>query len=203
MISSCSPGLRVLLLEDGPDEATWVTRALECGDPEYRLLRVDTRAAFAHALGMFRPDVILSDQGACDLPAIEALRLAQDSIPACPFLLIGCAFQQMASDCFRAGAADFIRKETPERLCRSIGEAIRARAPLRKLSQRQRQVLLLMMAGRSTREIAAQLCRSIKTVEAHRAQLTIRLGIHDLAGLVRYAVGVGFIPSGGDEIEPG
>jgi DNA-binding NarL/FixJ family response regulator len=70
------------------------------------------------------------------------------------------------------------------------------RAPLRSLSRRQRQVLQLLATGCSTREIALGLHLSIKTVETHRAQLMSRLDIHDLAGLVRYAVRVGIVSAG-------
>jgi DNA-binding NarL/FixJ family response regulator len=59
------------------------------------------------------------------------------------------------------------------------------------LTSRQREVLQLIAEGRSTKEIAAALGVSVKTVEAHRAQLMQRLDIHDVAGLVRYAIRMG------------
>jgi DNA-binding NarL/FixJ family response regulator len=67
------------------------------------------------------------------------------------------------------------------------------RLPLRKLSSRQHQVLQLLAAGLSAGEIARRLGLSVKTVETHRAQVMHRTGIHDLAGLVRYAVRVGIV----------
>lgn len=77
------------------------------------------------------------------------------------------------------------------------------RIPLRKLSSRQRQVLQLLAAGLSTRGIARQLRLSVKTVETHRAKLMHRTDIHDLAGLVRYAVWVGIVSAGqGSDWEP-
>lgn len=65
--------------------------------------------------------------------------------------------------------------------------------PLDALTPRQREVLQLAAEGLSSKEIAQRLGLSYRTVEAHRAQLMERLGVHDLAGLVRFAVRVGLI----------
>ena len=61
------------------------------------------------------------------------------------------------------------------------------------LTARQREILQLIAEGTSTKEIAFQLNLSIKTVETHRAALMERLDIHDIAGLVIYAVRHGLI----------
>lgn len=61
------------------------------------------------------------------------------------------------------------------------------------LSPRQREVLRLIALGRATKEIAYQLGLSPKTVETHRAQIMERLGIRDVAGLVRYSLRHGLI----------
>lgn len=61
------------------------------------------------------------------------------------------------------------------------------------LSPRQREVLRLIAEGKTTKQIAQLLEISVKTVETHRAQLMERLGIRDVAGLVRYAILVGLI----------
>jgi DNA-binding NarL/FixJ family response regulator len=62
-----------------------------------------------------------------------------------------------------------------------------------QLTSRQREILQLIAEGNSTKEIANKLNVSIKTVETHRMQLMDRIGIHDVAGLVRYAIRVGII----------
>jgi DNA-binding CsgD family transcriptional regulator len=62
-----------------------------------------------------------------------------------------------------------------------------------RLSARQRQVLLAMCAGMSTKQIAAQMGRSVKTVETHRLQLMLRLETRTIAGLVRLAIRAGLI----------
>lgn len=61
------------------------------------------------------------------------------------------------------------------------------------LTPRQREILQLIAEGKSTKEIAAILGVSVKTVETHRTQLMNRLDIHDIAGLVRYAVRTGLV----------
>ena len=67
--------------------------------------------------------------------------------------------------------------------------------PHEKLTPRQREVLQLIAEGRTTQEIAERLHIGVKTVETHRAQLMERLGIHDVAGLVRYAIRIGLVTS--------
>jgi DNA-binding NarL/FixJ family response regulator len=61
------------------------------------------------------------------------------------------------------------------------------------LSPRQREVLQLLAEGNSNKEIATVLKLSIKTVETHRKELMERLGLHDVAGLVRYAIRMGIV----------
>ena len=61
------------------------------------------------------------------------------------------------------------------------------------LTPRQREVLQLIAEGYSTKKIAQTLRISVKTVETHRMQLMERLEIHDIAGLVRYAIRIGLV----------
>ena len=71
----------------------------------------------------------------------------------------------------------------------------RARGPFEILSARQREILQLIAEGRSSKEIAQQLDLSFKTVDSHRTELMDRLGIHGIAGLVRYAIRAGIVQS--------
>ena len=66
-----------------------------------------------------------------------------------------------------------------------------------QLTPRQREVLKLLAEGCATKEIAYRLGLSAKTVESHRAQIQARLGIRDLAGLIRYAMRTGLTPPEG------
>jgi DNA-binding NarL/FixJ family response regulator len=64
---------------------------------------------------------------------------------------------------------------------------------LEPLTARQREILQLVAEGKTTKEIAKRLKLGTRTVESHRADLMQRLDIHDLPGLVRYAIRVGLI----------
>lgn len=68
-------------------------------------------------------------------------------------------------------------------------------APAALLTSRQREVLQLVTQGLSSKDIARRLDLSLKTVDTHRSQLMKQLDIHDVAGLVRYAVRCGLISS--------
>lgn len=68
-------------------------------------------------------------------------------------------------------------------------------APAHVLTARQREILQLIAEGKSTKQIAGLLGVSVKTIESHRAAMMQRLAIHDLAGLVRYALREGMVSS--------
>lgn len=80
-----------------------------------------------------------------------------------------------------------------ERIQRLLDSSMRSTGPLDRLTPRQREILQLVVEGNKTREIADMLAVSVKTVETHRAQLMDRLGIRDVAGLVKYAIRVGMV----------
>ena len=191
--SQVLPPLRILLLEDDPRDAELILRAVRDAAPESSVQLADDRAEFIRTLDESVPDVILSDHGLGDFNSLDAFRLAQSRAPGSPFILVSGEFEQKASECLQAGAADFIPKSELGRLGPAIASALSVRAPLRSLSRRQRQVMQLFATGCSTREVAQGLHISVKTVETHRAELQRRLDIHDLAGLVRYAVRVGMV----------
>jgi DNA-binding NarL/FixJ family response regulator len=65
--------------------------------------------------------------------------------------------------------------------------------PKDTLSARERQVLQLIAEGKTTKDIAVLIHVSAKTVETHRARLMQKLGIHEIAGLVRYAIRKGLV----------
>jgi len=87
----------------------------------------------------------------------------------------------------------YISPETSQKALLEIGKGTTRQDLLATLSPRQREVLRLIAEGKTTKQIAHLLEISVKTVETHRAQLMERLKIHDVAGLVRYAILVGLI----------
>jgi len=87
----------------------------------------------------------------------------------------------------------YISPETAQNTIFEVTNRGTKRDLLATLSPRQREVLRLIAEGKTTKQIAQVLEISVKTVETHRAQLMERLGIHDVAGLVRYAIIVGLI----------
>jgi DNA-binding CsgD family transcriptional regulator len=66
--------------------------------------------------------------------------------------------------------------------------------PLEQLTSRQREILQFIAEGQNTKQIADILKVSPKTVEYHRMKLMAGLNLHDVPGLVRYALRVGLIP---------
>jgi DNA-binding NarL/FixJ family response regulator len=60
--------------------------------------------------------------------------------------------------------------------------------PLGRLSRRERQVLELVVAGRTSKEMAAELAVSPATVDTYRSRIMLKLGIDDLPSLVRFAI---------------
>ena len=91
------------------------------------------------------------------------------------------------------GGEVYISPEMSRKTRIDVGKGTTKRELLDTLSPRQREVLRLIALGRTTKQIAQELGISVKTVETHRAQLMERLGIRDVAGLVRYAILVGLI----------
>ncbi|MBI3569829.1 MAG: response regulator transcription factor [Gammaproteobacteria bacterium] len=75
----------------------------------------------------------------------------------------------------------------------SCGKCVRKQPISSDLTPRQREVLQLIAEGHTTKQIAQRLHLSAKTVETHRSQLMKQLGIHEVAGLVRYAIRTGLV----------
>ncbi|WP_010584645.1 response regulator [Schlesneria paludicola] len=81
-----------------------------------------------------------------------------------------------------------------------MGETQSTAAAADPLTPRQREILRLITEGQTTKGIARILEISAKTVETHRSQIMDRLGIHDIPGLVRYAMRRGLVPGEKGEI---
>lgn len=65
-----------------------------------------------------------------------------------------------------------------------------------RLTSREAEVLQLIAEGYANKQIAAELAISMKTVEKHRQRMMAKLGLHDTAGVTRYAISVGVVETG-------
>jgi DNA-binding NarL/FixJ family response regulator len=187
--------LRVLLLEDDPADAELVADAMLRGGMTVVTERVDSHEGFSRALREFVPDVVLSDHALSQFDARAALAVLQEIRPTAPLIVVAGALDEgTAAACVRAGAEDFVLKGNLARLAPAIESALAVRRRLERLTPRQIEVLRFMAIGRTTPEIARELGLSAKTIETHRGEIMKRVGIHDIVGLVRYAIRVGLVP---------
>lgn len=162
-----------------------------------------------------RPDVAVLDVMMPILNGLDAGReiLRKQPAPAIVLLTMRSEEHQVAA-ALRAGIRAYVIKtQAAEDLVDAIREAALGRiflgagvshvivdgylsgapAPDEPLAPRERQVLQLVAEGRSSKEIAVLLGLTVKTAESYRAQLMEKLGIHETAGLVRYAVRQGLV----------
>lgn len=165
-----------------------------------------------------QPDLILLD---ITLPGMNGLEVAErisKQAPSTRTLLVSMhAGPEYVARGRSAGAAGYLIKEAAFEELASALEAVFAgqeylsqaidrtvvekfeellaqgQSELSVLTPRQRQILQLIAEGEGTRAIAERLHVSVKTVETHRTQLMDRLGIHDVPGLVRFAIRMGLI----------
>jgi DNA-binding NarL/FixJ family response regulator len=186
--------VRVLMLEDSEADAELIRQELNRAGLCTVSERVNCEQTFAAALDNFVPDVVLSDHSLAHFDAQSALALLLRVRPTTPLIIVTGSFNgDKAIAWLRAGAEDLIIKSNLSRLAASITEAVHLRRPLDKLTPRQIEVLRMVAEGRRTREIAACLKLSVKTVESHRGEIMKRLEIHDVMSLVRYALRVGLV----------
>lgn len=165
------------------------------------------------------PDIVLMD---IMMPELNGLDAAARLAAKCPnvrvIILSMNAAEEYVLQALRAGAVGYLLKTvSPAELelalkAVSRGETFLSSAvsksladyafkhrgknnSLARLTLRQREVLQLLSEGNRTKEIAKKLDLSVKTIEMHRTQLMEALDIHDIPGLVRYAIRVGLITS--------
>ena len=186
--------VRVLMLEDNAADAELIRHELLRSGLATVTERVDTEHTFASAIRDFAPDVVLSDHSLGSFDAQSALSLLHSIRPTTPLILVtGSINSETTVACIRAGVEDLVLKENLSPLAALITKAVQLRRPLDKLTPRQIEVLRMVAEGHRTREIARRLKLSVKTVESHRGEIMKRLDIHDVVGLVRYAMRVGLV----------
>ena len=164
-----------------------------------------------------RPDIVLLD---VTMPAISGFTTLQEITTRFPavrvIMLTMHEAREYAIQALRGGAAGFIPKsaasaelkeaiktvmrgktyvstETPQNIAATTDKTAQEKELLKRLTPRQREILALIAEGQATKKIARTLNISAKTVESHRSQLMERLDIHDVAGLVRFAIRTGLV----------
>ena len=213
--------MRVLLADDHVLVRAGIRALLEAL-PEVEVVAEvsDGRAAIQQLL-LTRPDIAFLDIGMPGLNGIEVAERAAREVPATRVVMLSMHnTSSHVARALRAGAAGYLLKDAAADelpvllravsqgetylspsiakhvvdgfLQRGNGDSEPA-APLDGLTPRQREILQLVAEGRSTKEVAQLLDLSIKTVETHRSQIMARLDIHDVAGLVRFAIRNGLV----------
>jgi DNA-binding NarL/FixJ family response regulator len=171
-------------------------------------------------VGTHRPDVVLMDIAMPGLNGLEAAgRLAKEfpdvrviilsmhhneeyvwralKAGAAGYLLKKAATVELAAALQRVGKGEiYLSQEISTRLPKSfaLDGIANQKSPLAQLTGRQREILQLIAEGQNTKGIAEILKVSPKTVEYHRMKLMDFLNVHDVPGLVRFALRVGLIP---------
>jgi DNA-binding NarL/FixJ family response regulator len=164
------------------------------------------------------PDLALLDISMPHLNGLEVAARASREHPRTRIIILSMhAYEEYVHRALLAGAAGYLLKNAePGELEQALRTVARGQTwlspaisktvvdalsrgekppvgPFEVLSPRQREILQLIAEGRSSKEIAQQLQLSVKTVESHRNELMERLGIHGVAGLVRYAIRTGIV----------
>jgi DNA-binding NarL/FixJ family response regulator len=163
-----------------------------------------------------QPHLVLMDIAMPGLNGLEATRHLTKKFPSVRVIILSTyGDEEHVNQALRAGAAGYLLKgaaldelvlairtvaqgETylsPPLLEPVIREYVRRTnaelSPRERLSPRQAEILQLIAEGNTAKQIALELNLSVKTVETHRAKLMERVGVRDLASLVRYAVKIG------------
>jgi DNA-binding NarL/FixJ family response regulator len=164
------------------------------------------------------PNIVLMDIAMTELGGLEALPRITKDFPSVKVIILSAhASEEYVIRALRDGASGYMLKDSAtSELELAINSVIQGKvylspsisrtviddylqrvggavSPLEQLTSRQREILQLIAEGKNAKEIAADLDISIKTVESHRLQLMDRLNIHDVPGLVRYAIRNGLV----------
>ncbi len=194
----------IKLLESMPD----ITVVGEAGDG----------LALLKLAEQLQPQLVLMDIAMPGLNGIEATARLARTCPSIRVLILSMhQNEEYVRQALRHGAAAYLLKDAaPMELEQAIAAVLRGEIYLspavssgvvsdyvqrlrsdepaqNPLTPRQREVLQLIAEGHSTKEIARRLDLSVKTVDTHRSQLMKQLDIHEVTGLVRYAMRAGMV----------
>jgi DNA-binding NarL/FixJ family response regulator len=160
------------------------------------------------------PDVVVMDAAMPEMNGMEATRRITERVPGIKIICLSMhAEPRFVEGVLDAGACGYLPKECPfEEVARAIRHVARNRTYLspniagvvidalrtrrsmagcsafERLSEREREILQLLAEGHAPRDIAERLHLSIKTVATHREHIMDKLGIHNIAGLTKFAL---------------
>jgi DNA-binding NarL/FixJ family response regulator len=212
--------IRVLLVDDHSLVRAGIRSLLEkIPDVEVVGEAANGRAAL-ELVASTSPDLVLMDIAMADLGGLEALPRILKIYPSARVVILSAhSNEEYVIRALRSGALGYMLKDAATTelelviravalgqtylspsISRTVIDSYLQRVgddigPLGDLTARQREILQLIAEGKNTKQIADVLGISIKTVEAHRLQLMARLNIHDIPGLVRYAIRAGLVSS--------
>lgn len=206
--------MRIVLAEPKTLIRAGIRRLLE-DDTEAKIIgEASNGQQLLELAGQLRPDVILTEIDLPQISGLEALVQIRRHYPEVAVVILSSLTDgQHVRGALRAGAAGFLDKNAePVELSLALRSAQRQQIYLSpsishaaverrnsslrvedqvNLTPRQRQVLQMIARGKSTKEIAALMGVSVKTVETHRARLMSALGLYGTNALMRYAIRTG------------
>jgi DNA-binding NarL/FixJ family response regulator len=178
----------------------------------------DTGRKALEMVGARAPDVVLMDIAMPEMNGLETTTRVTKEFPSVRVIMLSMhAGEEYVMQALRAGASGYLLKDaatselelavravargetylTPTISKRVIDDYLMrttgSQGPVDQLTKRQREILQLIAKGYTSKEMAQMLNLSPKTIETHRTQLMKQLDIHDVAGLVRYAIRVGLV----------
>ncbi|MBN8915394.1 MAG: response regulator [Rhizobiales bacterium] len=171
----------------------------------------DSCEAFIEAFGTGRPGCLLVDAYLPGMKGLDLLKHLQASSHGMAAIMItGNSDVRMAVEAMKAGAFDFIEKPVGRRdllacVTQALDQAQNAQRPvwhaaaaeqLSSLTHRQREILDLVLAGHPSKNIAADLGISQRTVENHRAAIMKKTGAKSLPALARIALAAAWTGAG-------
>lgn len=208
--------IRILLADDHALVRAGIRSLLE-KNPDFAVVAEATTGQ--EALELIRstlPAIVLMDIAMSGGNGLEAATRAIKEFPSLKVIILSMhSNEEYVLEALRAGATGYMLKDAATAeldlaihavarnetylspaVSKQVIDRLLQRSGYKKtspppLTTRQREILQLITEGKTTKEIAFVLGLSIKTVESHRAQIMERLNIHDIPGLVRYAMKFG------------